>query len=402
MIFLADRVKRMKPSPTLSITAKAAALKAEGIDIISLSVGEPDFDTPDHVKAAGIAAIQKGKTKYTAVDGIADLKKAIQKKFFEENHLSYDLNQIIVGVGAKQLIFNAFLSTLNQGEEVIIPAPYWVSYPEMVEFAEGISVIISCDETSSFKLTPSLLEKAITPRTKWLILNSPSNPTGEIYSKDEFLELGKVLVRHPHVHVLSDDIYEHLRYEGGAFYTMAEVVPSLKERVLTINGVSKSHAMTGWRIGYAGGPKEIIQAMASVQSQSTSNPCSISQYAALEALSGDKELLVKNARLYKGRRDLMVDMLNAIPGLRCKKPGGAFYVFVNCSGLLGKKTPEGHVLLNDLDVTTYFLENARVAVVQGSAFGASPYIRISYATSDALLKEAANRLKEAILKLKDV
>jgi len=400
MSFLSERVKRIQPSPTLTISARAAELKASGIDVISLSAGEPDFETPEHVKQAGIRAINEGKTKYTPVGGIMPLKKAVQTKFLQKNGVHYEVDEIIVSVGAKQIIYNLMMATLNADDEVIIPAPYWVSYPDIVQLADGKPIIISCDESTQFKLQPEQLAKHITPKTKWLILNSPSNPTGEIYTKDELMALAQMIEKYPHLHVLSDDIYEHLIYDNQTFYTLAQVAPQLKDRIVTLNGVSKSHAMTGWRIGYAGAPVALIKAMGKIQSQSTSNPCSISQYAALEALTGNKAFLKERAHTYEKRRDTLVKAINAIPELRCSTPGGAFYLFVNCEELIGKKA-NAHILQTDQDITAYLLEAARVAVVPGGAFGLSPYVRLSYATSEALLEEAVQRIKTAIDQLHD-
>ena len=392
---LANRLSRVKPSPTLAVTAKAAELRAAGKDVIGLGAGEPDFDTPDHIKQAAIEAIKRGDTKYTAVAGTPALKKAIADKFKRENGLEYATNQIVAGCGAKQVIFNALLATLNAGDEVIIPAPYWVSYPDMVLFAEGTPVIANCREEDGFKLKPEALEKAITPKTKWLILNSPSNPTGAAYSAAELRALADVLVKHPQVWILADDIYEHLAYDGFVFKTIAQVEPKLYERTLTVNGMSKAYAMTGWRIGYAGGPKHIVAAIADIQSQSTSNPCSISQAASLAALNGPQEFLQDWKKSFAARRNLVVDGLNAIPGITCLKPEGAFYVFPNLKGLLGKKTPGGKTIASCNDFCDYLLEDALVAAVAGSAFGMGGHFRISYATSEKALAEAMARIKKA-------
>ncbi len=400
MSILANRLDLVKPSPTLAVTAKAAELKAAGKDVIGLGAGEPDFDTPEYVKQAAYEAIKNGQTKYTPVAGTPALKKAITDKFKRENGLEYAPNQIVAGTGAKQIIFNALLATLNKGDEVIIPAPYWVSYPDMVLFAEGTPVTISGHEKDGFKLKPDVLEKAITPKTKWLILNSPSNPTGAAYSKDELRALADVLLKHPQVMILADDIYEHLVYDGFKFYTIAQVEPKLYERTLTVNGVSKAYAMTGWRIGYAGGPKQIVTAIADIQSQSTSNPCSISQAASAAALNGDQAFLEDWKKSFAGRRNLVVDALNKIPGLSCLKPEGAFYVFPNMTKLVGKKTPDGKTISNSADLCEYLLDEALVAAVAGSAFGMEGYFRISYATSEAILTKAMERIAKACGDLK--
>ena len=392
---IASRLSRVKPSPTLAVTAKAAELKAAGKDVIGLGAGEPDFDTPDHIKDAAIAAIKAGQTKYTPVGGTPALKKAIIDKFKRENGLEYAANQIVASCGAKQVIFNALLATINNGDEVIIPAPYWVSYPDMVLFAEGTPVTVDCLEADGFKLKPAALEKAITPKTKWLILNSPSNPTGAAYTESELRALADVLLKHPHVWVIADDIYEHLAYDGFKFLTLAQVEPKLIDRTLTVNGVSKAYAMTGWRIGYAGGPKELITAISDIQSHSTSNPCSISQAASVAALNGPQEFLQDWKQSFASRRNLVVDALNAIPGLTCLKPEGAFYVFPNMKQLLGKKTPQGTTITSCTDFCNYLLEEALVAAVAGSAFGTGGYFRISYATSEKLLTEAMARIKKA-------
>lgn len=395
MSLLASRLGRIKPSPTIAVTTKAAELKAAGKDVIGLGAGEPDFDTPDHVKAAAQKAMDAGQTKYTPVGGTPALKAAVIEKFKRENGLEYTAKQIVCGVGAKQILFNALLATMDAGDEVIIPAPFWVSYPDMVSFAEGTPVLVACGEEQKFKLTPDALERAITPNTKWLILNSPSNPTGEMYSQAELRALADVLLKHPHVHIMSDDIYEHLVYTGEAFKTIAEIEPKLKDRTLTINGVSKAYAMTGWRIGYAAGDEKLIAAMTNIQSQSTSNPCSIAQAAATEALNGPQEFLGEWRDAFKRRRDLVAGLLNQVPGLTCSVPSGAFYVFPSCKGWIGKKTPAGNVLNNDMDVASYLLNDALVAVVPGSAFGLEGYFRISYATSDAVLEKACARILEA-------
>jgi len=396
MTFIASRLSRVKPSPTLAVTAKAAELKAAGKDVIGLGAGEPDFDTPQFIKDAAIEAMQRGETKYTPVAGTPALKKAIIGKFQRENGLEYAPNQIIAGVGAKQVIFNAMLATLNAGDEVIIPAPYWVSYPDMVLFAEGTPVFVDGKEESGFKLKPADLEKAITPKTKWLILNSPSNPSGAAYSAAELRALADVLLKHPQVWVLTDDMYEHLLYDGFTFATIAQVEPKLYARTLTVNGVSKAYAMTGWRMGYAGGPKELISAIADIQSHSTSNTSSITQAATVAALNGDQSFLNQWREQFQKRRNLVVDALNAIPGISCLKPEGAFYVFPNIKKLLGKKTPKGNVIKTCTDFCNYLLEEALVAAVAGSAFGMGGYFRISYATSEKNLTEAMARIKKAV------
>ena len=395
MPLLAERLSRVKPSPTLAVTAKTIELKAAGRDVIGLGAGEPDFETPENIKKAGIAAIQKGDTRYTVVDGTMALKQAICAKFKRENGLDYKPNQITVGTGGKQVLYNAFMATLSPGDEVIIPAPYWVSYPDMVELAEGKPVSVPCSENNGFKLTPEALEAAITPKTKWLLMNSPSNPTGAAYTRAEIKALTDVLLKHPHVWVMTDDMYEHLVYDGFEFSTPAQVEPRLYDRTLTINGVSKAYCMTGWRIGYAGGPVELIKAMAAIQSQSTSNPSSISQAAAVEALNGPQDFIPKHNEKFKERRDLVVDMLNKAKGLRCLVPEGAFYVYPSCAGTIGKKTPQGKVIRTDEDFVTYLLESEGVAVVQGSAFGLAPYFRISYATSNEALIDACTRIQRA-------
>lgn len=395
MAFLADRLSRIKPSPTLSINSKAKEMKAAGRDVISLSVGEPDFDTPDHIKDAAIKAIKAGETKYTDVPGTMALRKAICAKFKNENGLEYAPEQIIVGTGGKQVLFNAMLATLNAGDEVIIPAPYWVSYPDIVYVAEGKPVIVETDASKGFRLSPEVLEKAITPKTKWLILNSPSNPTGAAYTEAELRALADVLLRHPHVWILADDIYEHLVYDNFQFRTIAQVEPKLYDRTLTMNGCSKAFSMTGWRIGFAGGPKALIKAMGDLQGHSTSNASSISQAAALGALTQPIDFLNDWRKSFQERRNLVVDLLNKAPGLSCAKPEGAFYVYPSCAGLIGKTTPQGKVLATDEDVVTYFLETEGVAAVHGAAFGMSPFFRISYATSPDVLKDACARITRA-------
>ena len=388
MSIVSNNLKRIKPSPTIAVTTKAREMRAAGKDVIGLGAGEPDFDTPDNVKEAAIEAIKKGDTKYTAVDGTPELKKAIVEKFKRENNLSYSTDQITVGTGGKQVIYNTFMATLNKGDEVIIPAPFWVSYPDMVLLAGGTPKIVKCDERDGFKLSARKLKKAITKKTKWLILNSPSNPTGAGYTKDEIEELSKILVKNKKIFILSDDIYEHIRYDNFNFFTIAQI-SKLKDRTLTMNGVSKSYAMTGWRIGYAAGPKEIITAIRKIQSQSTSNPSSISQAAAVEALNGQQNFIKERAEAFRERRDFVVNSLNEINGINCLTPNGAFYVFPSCKGLLNKKTK----LKTDTEFVQKLLEKSMVAVVQGSAFGLSGYFRISYATSMENLKKAISRIK---------
>jgi aspartate aminotransferase len=388
MSIISNSLKRIKPSPTIAVTQKARELRAAGKDVIGLGAGEPDFDTPDNVKRAAIKAIKDGDTKYTAVDGTPVLKKAIINKFKRENNLTYTADQITVGTGGKQVLYNAFMATLNKGDEVIIPAPFWVSYPDMVLLAGGKPKIVRCSESDGFKLTPKSLKKAITKNTKWLILNSPSNPTGAGYTKKEINDLAKVLINHKNVHILSDDIYEHISYDNFKFYTIAQV-SKLKDRTLTMNGVSKSYAMTGWRIGYAAGPKDIIKAIGKIQSQSTSNPSSISQAAAVEALNGNQSFIKKRSKAFKERRNFVVKSLNAINGISCLTPNGAFYVFPSCKGLLNKKTG----LKTDTDFVQKLLGKSNVAVVQGSAFGLDGYFRISYATSMQNLKKAMERIR---------
>jgi len=388
MSIISDSLKRIKPSPTIAVTQKVRELRAAGKDVIGLGAGEPDFDTPDNIKQAAIKAINEGDTKYTAVDGTPALKKAIVDKFKRENNLDYSVDQITVGAGGKQVLYNTFAATLNKGDEVIIPAPFWVSYPDMVLLAGGKPRIIKCTEEEGFKLTPKKLKKSITKKTKWLILNSPSNPTGAGYTKKEIQDLAKVLVKNKKIHILSDDIYEHIKYDDFNFYTMAQI-KKLKDRTLTMNGVSKSYAMTGWRIGYAAGPKGIISAIRKIQSQSTSNPSSVSQAAAVEALNGNQNFIEVRANSFKDRRDFVVNSLNNIKGVSCKKPSGAFYVFPSCKKLLGKKTK----LKTDSDFVEKLLIKQNVAVVQGSAFGLDGYFRISYATSMKKLKVAMKRIK---------
>ena len=389
MSIISNNLKKIKPSPTIAVTQKARELRAAGKDVVGLGAGEPDFDTPINVKNAAIKAIRDGDTKYTAVDGTPALKKAILKKFKRENNLNYKLDEITVGTGGKQVLYNTFMATLNKGDEVIIPAPFWVSYPDMVLLAGGKPKIVKCDEKDGFKITPAKLKAAITKRTKWIILNSPSNPTGSGYSKSEIKNLAKILLKYKKVHILSDDIYEHVKYDNFKFFTIAQI-SKLKSRTLTMNGVSKSYAMTGWRIGYAAGPKEIISAIRKIQSQSTSNPSSISQAAAVEALNGKQDFIKKRAKSFKERRDFVVKSLNNIDGISCLKPNGAFYVFPNCKKLLNKRTK----LKKDTDFVQNLLEKQNVAAVQGSAFGLDGYFRISYATSMAKLKIAMSRIKK--------
>ena len=393
MPFLSDTIARVKPSATIAVTNMAAEMKAAGKDVIGLGAGEPDFDTPQNIKDAAKAAIDGGKTKYTAVDGIPELKKAICAKFQRENGLSYQPNQVTVGTGGKQILYNALMVTLNPGDEVIIPAPYWVSYPDMVLLAGGTPVAVEAQLQTDFKITAEQLEAAITPRTKWFIFNSPSNPTGAGYSRSELKALTDVLMRHPHVWVMSDDMYEHLVFDDFEFVTPAQIEPGLYERTLTCNGVSKAYAMTGWRIGYAAGPVPLIKAMATIQSQSTSNPSSISQYAALEALNGPQDFLKPFREAFQRRRNLVVDGLNAAPGITCPKPEGAFYVYPDISGCIGKTSAGGTYIDNDETFAKALLQETGVAVVFGAAFGLSPNFRVSYATSDAALTEACARIQ---------
>ena len=388
MSIISNSLNKIKPSPTIAVSQKARELRAAGKDVIGLGAGEPDFDTPNNIKNAAVRAIRAGETKYTAVDGTLALKKAIVKKFQKENNLKYSIDQITVGAGGKQVLYNTFMATLNKGDEVIIPAPFWVSYPDMVLLAGGKPKIVKCDEKDGFKINAENLRKAITKKTKWLILNSPSNPTGAGYTKNEIKKLSKVLIKHKKIHILSDDIYEHVKYDNFKFYTIAQI-RKLKNRTLTMNGVSKSYAMTGWRIGYAAGPENIIKAIRKIQSQSTSNPSSISQAAAVEALNGTQKFIKKRANSFKARRNFVVNSLNNIKGISCLKPNGAFYVFPNCKKLLGNKTK----LKTDTDFVKKLLEKSNVAVVQGSAFGLDGYFRISYATSMQKLKIAMSRIK---------
>ena len=400
MSFIAERMHRIKPSPTIAMSDKAKELKAAGQDVIGLSAGEPDFDTPQNIKDAAKRAIDAGDTKYTAVEGTPALKKAISEKFKRENGLTYAPNQIIVGTGGKQVLFNALMATLDAGDEVVIPAPYWVSYPDIVALAEATPVAVPCSQNNGFRLRAEDLEAAITKKTKWLILNSPSNPSGAAYSASDLKALADVLLRHPDVWVLTDDMYEHLLYDGFTFATIAQVEPKLYPRTLTMNGVSKAYCMTGWRIGYGAGPSELIKAMSTLQSQSTSNPSSISQAAATAALSGPQDFIPRNNVAFKERRDLVVDMLNKAPGLHCPRPEGAFYVYPSCAGTIGKRTPQGKVIETDTDFVGYLLEFVGVAVVQGAAFGLSPHFRISYATSTEVLRDACTRIQKACAALK--
>ena len=392
---ISERMSRIQPSPTLAVSKKAADMRARGEDVISLGAGEPDFDTPEPIKAEGIQAIQAGMTKYTAVGGTPELKKAVRQKFERDNGLHFSDAEVIIGTGGKQVLYNAFMATLNEGDEVLIPSPYWVSYPDMVRLADGKAVIVPCREQDGFRLSVQALEAALTPKTKWLVLNSPGNPSGSVYDADLLCRLAAVLEAHKHVYVLSDDMYEHIIYDDVRFATMATVAPALAERVLTVNGVSKAYAMTGWRIGFAGGPAAIIAAMTKVQSQSTSNPCSISQAAAAAALLGKHDFLRERNKTFKQRRDLVVTAINQIDGLSCRVPEGAFYVFVNCHGLLGRKTPEGITIADDSTLAEYFLSAQKVALVGGKAFGMEGYFRISYATSTEALSKACERLKQA-------
>lgn len=399
MSFIASRLDKIKPSATLVLAAKAAEMKAAGKDVIGLAVGEPDFDTPDYIKAGAKAAIDKGQTKYTPVPGTVELRKAIVEKFKRDNNLTYTPDQVIVSTGGKQVLSNAFLATLNPGDEVIIPAPYWLSYPEMVMLAEGTPVIIDAPAAQGFKITPQQLEKAITPKTKWFVFNSPSNPTGGVYTREEIKALGAVLLKHPHVHIMTDDIYEQLIYDGLKFSTIAEVVPELFPRTLTVNCVSKTYAMTGWRIGYAAGPAEIIKVMSKVQGQTTSCASSISQAAAVTALNGDQSFIKEWRKAFQERRDIAVALLNKAEGLSCATPGGAFYVYPSCAGVIGKKTPDGKTIENDTDFANYLLDKHLVAVVPGVEFGGSPCFRISYALSKETLTKACERIQKACKEL---
>ena len=393
MAFLADALSRVKPSATIAVTQKARDLKGQGRDIISLSVGEPDFDTPDNIKAAAIDAIRRGETKYPPVSGINPLREAIAAKFKRENNLDYKPSQVIVGTGGKHILFNAFMATLNPGDEVIVTAPYWVSYPEMVALCGGTAVVVQTRMEDGFKLQPEDLERAITPRTKWVVLNSPSNPSGAAYTRDELKKVTDILVRHPHVWVLPDDMYEHLTYGDFKFVTPAEIEPALYDRTLTMNGVSKAYAMTGWRIGYAAGPEQLIKAMDMIQGQQTSGACTIAQWASVEALNGPQDFIATSRKAFQGRRDLVVSMLGQAKHLKCPSPEGAFYVFPSCAGTIGLKTPSGKTIQTDQDFVTELLEAEGVATVQGSAFGTGPNFRVSYATSDKVLEEACTRIQ---------
>lgn len=395
MHIISNKLIQIKPSPTLMAETKARELRAKGFPVISLSTGEPDFDTPDYIKLAAIEAIKNGHTKYTPIGGITELKLAIIEKFKRENNLEYDVNQVCIGSGAKQVIYNALMASLNPGDEVLILAPYWVSYPEMVKIAGGNPVIVEANLKHNFSIEIDKIESKISKKTKWLLLNSPNNPSGKIYSNQELKELAAMLLKHEHVYILTDDIYEHLVYDNAKFHTLASVEPKLKNRILTVNGVSKTYAMTGWRIGYCAGPIELIKAMTIIQSQSTSNPCSISQWAAVAALNGPQDFIAQNNKIFLRRRNEAAAIFNAIPNLECIAPEGAFYLFVNCSGLFGKKTPNDSILKNSDDVTNYLLEQALVAVVSGGAFGVNGFFRISYATNDHDLLEACNRIRKA-------
>ena len=395
MNILASRLNRIQPSPTIAMSIKARELKAEGKDIIELAAGEPDFPTPSHIIEAAEDAMSRGETKYTDPDGTPALKQAVCDKFMRDNNLEYVTRQVTIGTGGKQVLYNALMATLNEGDEVIIPAPYWVSYPDMVLLAEGTPKIVECPLDKNFILQPEDLERAITPKTKWIILNSPSNPTGSGYTWDDMSKITDVLVRHPNIWVMTDDMYEHLVYDDFKFCTPAEVEPELYSRTLTVNGMSKAFCMTGWRIGYAAGPENLITAIRKIQSQSTSNPSSISQAASVAALNGPMDFLAKNNQVFKQRRDLVCSMLNQASGITCPTPDGAFYVYPSCAGLIGKKTPDGKVLQSDEDVVTYFLETEGIAAVHGAAFGLSPHFRISYATSTEALEDACQRIQRA-------
>lgn len=399
MSLIANRLKSVKPSPTLAVTAKAKELADLGINIISLAAGEPDFDTPDNIKAAAIKGIERGATKYTAVPGTVELRKAVCAKFKNENGIDYALNEVIVGTGGKQVIYNLFTATINEGDEIIIPAPYWVSYPDMVLLAGGTPIFVASDMDTGFRVRASDIRRVITPKSKWLILNSPSNPTGTAYTRSELEEIADLMREYPHLQLMSDDIYEHIIFDNFKFTTIASIAPDLKERIFIVNGVSKAYSMTGWRIGYGAGNKEIIKAMEVIQSQSTSNPSSISQIAALEALTGTQSFIKPNAENFKKKRDLVLGLINKIEGLVCYKAEGAFYLFPKCSDLFGKKTPQGNYINSDSDLATYLLESAHVAVVPGIAFGLGGYFRISYATSEQILTEACERIAKAISQL---
>ena len=397
--FISERIQNIKPSPTMEVTSKARELKEAGHDIIGLGAGEPDFDTPSHIKEAAMQAIKQGKTKYTAVDGISELKEAIIDKFARENKILYNKNEVSVATGGKQILYNAFQATLNKGDQVIIPAPYWVSYPDMVILAQGTPVFIETKKENNFKMTVDMLKKVINEKTKWIVLNSPSNPTGTCYTKEELTEIGNLLEKYENILILTDDIYEKIIYENFTFSTIAEAVPNLKARTLTVNGVSKAFSMTGWRIGYAGGPETLIKSMAKIQSQSTSNPTSISQYAALKALTSSCSFLEENNSIFLKRRNLILELVNSSKGLASNIPSGAFYIFPSCEGLIGLKTAKGNTINNSSDFSKYLLEEAGVAVVPGLAFGLENFFRISYATSDEILEEAGVRIYNACKKL---
>ncbi|MBT5215068.1 MAG: pyridoxal phosphate-dependent aminotransferase [Pelagibacteraceae bacterium] len=399
MTFIAERLKKIKPSMTVGINIKANALRAEGKDVLVLAAGEPDFDTPANIRKAAYEAIEAGQTRYVPGKGTPALQKAIQSKFLKDNNLKYELDEIIVGVGGKHIIYNAMMATLNPNDEVIIPAPFWVSYPDIVLLAEGKPVVVECPEDQQFKITADQLEKNITDKTKWLMLNSPSNPTGSLYSEQELKDLAEVLIKYPQVLIMSDDIYEKIIYDNSEFFTLASVEPKLKDRCLTLNGVSKSYCMTGWRLGYCGASKEIIAAMNKIQSQSTTSTSSISMAAAVEALNGTQDFIKDHNEAFVRRRDLVVDLLNQVEGLSCLTPEGAFYVYPSCAGIIGKETPEGKNITSDEDFMTYLLESEGIAGVHGAAFGLSPYFRLSYATNDEILKDACSRIKRACEKL---
>ena len=400
MSFIASRLKRIKPSMTVGINVKANALRAEGKDVLVLAAGEPDFDTPANIRKAAFDAIESGQTRYVPGKGTPALQKAIQSKFIKDNNIEYSLDEIIVGVGGKHIIYNAMMATLNPNDEVIIPAPFWVSYPDIVLLAEGKPIIVECPESQNFKITPNQLEKSITEKTKWLMLNSPSNPTGAVYSKSELKELAEVLLKYPHVLIMSDDIYEKIIYDNLEFGTLASIEPRLKDRCLTLNGVSKAYCMTGWRLGYCGASKEIIAAMNKMQSQSNTSTSSISMAAAVEALEGSQEFIKEHNKAFVRRRDMVVSLLNEIEGINCLTPEGAFYVYPSCEGVIGKQTPDGNKIATDEDFMNYLLESEGIAGVHGAAFGLSPYFRLSYATSDEILKDACSRIKRACEKLK--
>ena len=400
MSFIASRLKRIKPSMTVGINVKANALRAEGKDVLVLAAGEPDFDTPANIRKAAFDAMESGQTRYVPGKGTPALQKAIQSKFIKDNNIEYSLDEIIVGVGGKHIIYNAMMATLNPDDEVIIPAPFWVSYPDIVLLAEGKPIIVECPESQNFKITANQLEKSITEKTKWLMLNSPSNPTGAVYSKSELKELAEVLLKYPHVLIMSDDIYEKIIYDNLEFGTLASIEPRLKDRCLTLNGVSKAYCMTGWRLGYCGASKEIIAAMNKMQSQSNTSTSSISMAAAVEALEGSQEFIKEHNKAFVRRRDMVVSLLNEIEGINCLTPEGAFYVYPSCEGVIGKQTPDGNKIANDEDFMNYLLESEGIAGVHGAAFGLSPYFRLSYATSDEILKDACSRIKRACEKLK--